>query len=237
MENIDTMYKWVKCLLIKIKQIFFKKRVKNVYLMCNGVKKCLPPSWFPFFFCIFTSLYLLFQMTGYIILYKKSDITKKNTESEYIKFKKVHISNNLHRLHLLFTTGPAFIFTQMTLRIWTPTAQVMVPFWRLVPLRAIEVSSIHGPHAEASQWNTTQGWSLQTLHCSRAGPAGQAFPSVYQHIRVENCEIHRMYNMAFRKSCTKSLQHSFIIMQSTCDLTKTNLMDSLKVQDVFDQWK
>lgn len=125
----------------------------------------------------------------------------------------------------------------MTLRIWTPTAQVMVPFWRLVPLRAIEVSSIHGPHAEASQWNTTQGWSLQTLHCSRAGPAGQAFPSAYQHIRVENCEIHRMYNMAFRKSCTKSLQHSFIIVQSTCDLTKTNLMDSLKVQDVFDQWK
>lgn len=55
------------------------------------------------------------------------------------------------RLYLLLMTGPTFILVQLTLRIWTPTAQVGVPFQKLVPLRSLEVSSIQGPQGEASQ--------------------------------------------------------------------------------------
>lgn len=88
--------------------------------------------------------------------------------------------------NLLLITGPEFDFMHLTLRIWTPTGQVGVTFQRLVTLKSIDTFSIQGPQAEVSQWKTTQGWSLQTLHSSKAVAAGHALPSTHKNTQNQN---------------------------------------------------
>lgn len=100
------------------------------------------------------------------------------------------------KLYLLLTTGPAFIFMQLTLRFWTPTGQEELPSWDLLSLILAEASSVQGPHSEASQKNTLQGWSLQTRHSSRTGAAGHALPSGIKHRNI----IRKHYTCSISKS-------------------------------------
>lgn len=89
--------------------------------------------------------------------------------------KRIDWKNAVALAHLLLSTAPTLFFTQVTLRLWTPAAQV--PFPGALAFRAADAFWTHGRQAEASQWKVMQGWSLQTRHSSRAGAAGQALPS------------------------------------------------------------
>lgn len=166
------------------------------------------------------SYYLDICILGFVFVFKWRDLSLTYIEMYCIHVQYPSIEWILHchciyaaetrclrccrSAYLLLMTGPTFIFTQLTLRIWTPTAQEWLPLEKLVPLRSMEASSIQGPQGEASQKNTIQGWSLQTLHSSRAGAAGHSFPPGNQNSQ-------KQHSWASKTSASQTKYHYYAV--------------------------